>query len=116
MVDAAKGMRFLGRFLCVFTGDLKTDPKLEGGVRGGVKAEGSVGAYWGGRPSGLFHPGLSSEQLAIRFYYGLEKLAPMYTDIEPMMTSRLTTRIDFIPYLWLVNFNYGVIYDVMGRT
>jgi hypothetical protein len=40
----------------------------------------------------------------------------MYTDIEPMMTFRLTTRIDYIPYLRLVNFSYGVIYDVMGRA
>jgi type IV secretory pathway VirB9-like protein len=40
----------------------------------------------------------------------------MYTDIEPMMASRITTRIDYIPNLRLVNFNYGAIYDVMGRT
>jgi hypothetical protein len=69
MVDAPLRACDFRRFLCVFTGDPKIHARRRGG---GVRAEGSVGVLLGG----LFHPWLSSERLAIRFYYGLGKIGP----------------------------------------
>jgi hypothetical protein len=104
MVDAPLRACDFRRFLCVFTGD----PKIHARRRGGGGGEG-LKAVQGPTGGGFSTHGFHRDGLRFAFTMGLEKLAPMYTDIEPMMTFRLTTRIDYIPYLRLVNFSYGVI-------